>query len=722
MSQKRFTTFEGVFTPSLLSILGVIMYLRLGWVVGQVGLTKSLVIIGCANLITLATALSMSSIVTNIRIGTGGAHSVIAKSLGVEVGGAIGIPLYISQAISVAFYITGFSECWISVFPYHNFLLVSLLAWFSILVVSYYSARLAFRVQYVIMALIGLSLLSIFLSTQTIHTPISAIQNIPRESFWTVFAIFFPAVTGVLAGASMSGELIEPQKSIPKGTLAAVIVSLVIYIALAVWFVFHASAPALIANPTILIDLGRWKWMVIAGIMGATISSAMSMAVGAPRILVALGRHSIIPMASSFARLNRKGEPTTAILLTALITLLTILLGTLNTVAGLLTLFFLITYGMINLSVFIEQSIGIASFRPSFRVPRIIPFLGGLGCLGVMLLINLPFTIMAMVVICIIYVFLIRQGIKFYSPDVRSGLLIFLAEKMTRAASRLPYHPKIWKPNMVIPVWNFDLLAKSIRLIESITAASGRLFFFKIISHDVTAMGLHERQASPQEVMESPKIKEKKRLRTIIQPLLDEGLLIETSVVLSDDVYAGSRDVIQAATDMFLPPNTLFYILEDDPSKDHYALGILREAISEGLGLVISKIYSQTGFNQEDNINLWIRRGSPNIDLSILVALQLQKNWDGHVKIIQIVDNKEQVEESEDYLQRLTVLMRLPSNIETKILVGQFKELLSQAPGADINIFGMPEIPDLKFIREMSAQLKTSVLFLRDSKHESAIA
>ena len=141
--------------------------------------------------------------------------------------------------------------------------------------------------------------------------------------------------------------------------------------ALAVWLSSHASAQNLIENQTILIELGRWKWMVIAGIMGATISSAMSMAVGAPRILVALGRHSIIPLSSSFARLNAKGEPTAAILLTALITLVTLLLGTLNSVAGLLTMFFLITYGMINLSVFIEQSIGIASFRPSFRVPRI---------------------------------------------------------------------------------------------------------------------------------------------------------------------------------------------------------------------------------------------------------------------------------------------------------------------------------------------------------------
>ncbi|HQP10054.1 MAG TPA: Na-K-Cl cotransporter, partial [Candidatus Omnitrophota bacterium] len=166
MSTKRFSTFEGVFTPCLLSILGVIMYLRLGYVVGSAGLGGALIIIVLANMITLATALSMSSVVTNIRIGPGGAYSIIAKSLGLEAGAAIGIPLYISQAISFAFYVIGSAECWRFIFPDHDILAVSVVIWFLILVVSYTSARLAFRVQYVIMAIIGASLVSILLGKE----------------------------------------------------------------------------------------------------------------------------------------------------------------------------------------------------------------------------------------------------------------------------------------------------------------------------------------------------------------------------------------------------------------------------------------------------------------------------------------------------------------------------------------------------------------------------
>ena len=146
--------------------------------------------------------------------------------------------------------------------------------------------------------------------------------------------------------------------------------------------------------------MGRWQSLVIAGTMGATLSSALAMFVGAPRILLALGKHAVFPFSSSFAFLNKKGEPTTAILLTALISLLTLLNGSLNQIASLLTMFFLITYGIINLTVLIEQVIGIPSYRPSLRIPKVIPrFLGSVGCLMMMFLINVKFSFIAMIII-----------------------------------------------------------------------------------------------------------------------------------------------------------------------------------------------------------------------------------------------------------------------------------------------------------------------------------
>jgi len=268
VSTKKFGTLEGVFTPCLLSILGVIMYLRLGWVVGNVGFVGALIIICIANLITLATTLSMSSIVSNIRIGTGGAYSIIKNSLGMEAGGAIGFPLYIAQAISVAFYIAGFSECWLFVFPSHNVLLVSLILWFFLLVITYTSTKVAFRVQYLIMGLIGLSLVSIFSGEGIAGTNVFIQETLPGENFWGVFAVFFPAVTGILVGASMSGELKDPKSSIPQGTLWAIIISFCIYVGLAFFFAKKVPLADLQTNLSVAIDLGRWSWLVIIGIMG----------------------------------------------------------------------------------------------------------------------------------------------------------------------------------------------------------------------------------------------------------------------------------------------------------------------------------------------------------------------------------------------------------------------------------------------------------------------
>ncbi|MFH0877258.1 MAG: amino acid permease, partial [Candidatus Omnitrophota bacterium] len=427
METKRFGTLEGVFTPTVLSILGVVMYLRLGWVVGQVGLARALGIIVASNIITLCTGLSVASITTNIRIGTGGAYSIISKSLGLEAGGAIGIPLYLSQAISVAFYIAGFTECWIAVFPHHNFILVAIATWAALLCISYLSAKFAFRLQFLIMGVIALSLVSALMGPKIAGQTLHFWQGVGQYNFWAVFAIFFPAVTGILAGVSMSGELKNPERSIPLGALSAILVTFVIYMALAFWFALVASPQDLAGNTSIMIDLGRWRSLVVAGIMGATLSSALSMFVASPRVLLALGKHRAIPFSSSFSHMNARGEPTPAILLTALISLLTLLLGTLNTIASILTIFFLITYGTLNISVFIEKITGIVSFRPTFKIPVIVSLIGGVGCVYVMFLINQFFSFIAIAVTVLIYVVLVRSRMRESLPDVRRGLFVFMA-------------------------------------------------------------------------------------------------------------------------------------------------------------------------------------------------------------------------------------------------------------------------------------------------------
>ena len=197
-TDNKFGTFAGVFTPTVLTILGAIMYLRLGQVVGNAGLVGSLIIIVLAHIITICTGLAVSSIVTNTRVGAGGAFAIIAKSLGIEVGGAVGVPLYLAQGISVALYILAFSEGWIRIFPTHPALWVAIIAYFIVFAVAFISTQFAFRVQYVILAIVAFSLFSVLLASFPMagrpgftQTPVLW-GDFPTWNFWETFAIFFP--------------------------------------------------------------------------------------------------------------------------------------------------------------------------------------------------------------------------------------------------------------------------------------------------------------------------------------------------------------------------------------------------------------------------------------------------------------------------------------------------------------------------------------------------
>lgn len=318
-SQRGFGTFGGVFVPTLLTILGVIMYLRLGWVVGSVGLLSGWLIILIAFAITGFTGLSLSSITTNIRVGAGGAFSMISQSLGLEVGGSIGIPLFFSQALAVTMYVFGFREGWLYIFPDHPALLVDLAVFALVFLIASVSAGLAFRVQYVILAMIGFSLASVLVAaflgsmTESITwaNPLAGANRAGSAHFWTVFAVSFPAATGIMAGANMSGDLEAPRRSIPLGTLGAIGLSLLVYLLLAYWLARSATVDELIDQFTGMVDKAAWGPAVLLGLLGATFSSALTSIVGAPRILQALGTHKILPAAGGSHTRARAESPAT---------------------------------------------------------------------------------------------------------------------------------------------------------------------------------------------------------------------------------------------------------------------------------------------------------------------------------------------------------------------------------------------------------------------------
>ena len=723
---KKLGTFAGVFTPTILTILGVIMYLRMGWVVGNAGLGGAVLIIFLAKMITVTTGLSIAAIATNTRVGAGGSYALISRSLGLEAGSAVGIPLYLSQTLGGAMYISGFTEAWIAVFPTHAPMLVGISVLLLVLGVSLLGAQFAMRTQYVIMSVIVVSLVSFFSAHGDAASSVRVWGEFSSAPFWAVFAIFFPAVTGIEAGAAMSGDLKDSKRSLPRGMLSAIAVSFVVYIVVAFFFDRLAEPAALLSNNTIMMDISRWRLAIVAGVLGATLSSALGSVVGAPRTLMAMGSDKVIPFYKTFARKTKAGEPVPAIIFTSAAILVSLVLGDLNTIAPLLTMFFLITYATINVAVALQLGIGIPSFRPTFKVHIAIPIVGFLWALIVMFMVNPVFAAIAWVLIIIAYLVQVKRGLQAPWGDVRSGLFLAIAEWAARQSEKLKSHPKTWKPNIMVPVEDPESWNHRMGFLKDIIFPSGtlRLFSVRITEESVNSMlrGVANRifGRGPEVKTRSDEYLVKEELlKELAAPLKADGLLITTSIIECRHFLEGISITAQVMRSMYFPPNIMFLSMSGDRSKDARLEDMIAIAVREKMGLAIYSQHAKNALGNRNTINVWLRRSSPNKDLAILMAIQLNRNWSGKLQFITVVADETEIEKAVGAQERLIDRARLPISTETVILTGDFKSVLSIAPPADLNIFGISNELDGDTMHNLASAVNTSCIFVKDSGDES---
>ncbi|WP_232797845.1 amino acid permease [Salinibacter altiplanensis] len=723
--RKQFGTFGGVFTPTVLTILGVIMYLREGWIIGNAGLLGGLLIITVGFAITLCTALAMSSITTNIRIGAGGAYAVIAQSLGLEVGGSVGIPRYLSQALAVTMYIFGFREGWLYLFPGHHALLVDFATFAVLYGIAYVSADFAIRVQYLIMAVIGASLVSIAAAAATgsMQYGLGEIQlwgdfmgssQSPAEgpSFWVVFAVFFPATTGIMAGANMSGDLEDPKRSIPLGTLAAIGVSFVIYVLLAVWLARSATPAEMTDSYYVMMDKAYWPGAVLAGLLGATFSSALASMVGAGRILQAMGAHQVVPKADWLSYLAPDGEPRHAMMVTGGLILASLLVRDLNAIAPLITMFFLVTYTMICAAVLIEQSLDLVSFRPRLRIPLWVSFLGLAGSLVAMFIISPTISLVALVVTLGFYVVLARRQLDAPFEDVRSGLFVALAEWAAKTVTELPtMQERAWKPNLLVPVERNSDLRGSFLTLQDLTTPQGSV---KIVglSPNGTPEGLNQ------------------DLDTLTAAFRERNIFASSTVIDAGGFTEGLRAGMQALRGAFFRPNIVFLRMPASPEREADYRRVIAEADREQMGTLLYAPHPRASLGQRQTINVWIRDRSPdwrismeigNLDLALLTGYKLSQNWDAQMRLVTTVPAPDQQDKAQDFLEKLIDLGRFP---DSTAVTGTepFDTYIESAPRADLNIFGLQPEPDFDTVHRLVGQTDSTCMFVRDSGRESALA
>jgi len=314
-------TFAGVFTPSILTILGLILFLKTGYVVGSAGLIRALLIVLLANSISVLTSISLSAIATNLRVKGGGDYYLISRTLGVQYGGALGIVLFLAQSVSIAFYAIGLGEVLTSVLgltqPWWPQVIAAIATAF-LFVLAWLGADWAARFQYVVLVVLFLGITAFFVGAIPAWDAGQLRDNLAPAGgvpFWMLFAIFFPAVTGFTQGVSMSGDLRDPGKSLPRGTFMAVGLSMVIYISVVVLFAGARPGAVLVAGDTEAMgQIAAWPWLVAAGAIAATLSSSLASFLGAPRILQSLaadrvaGRRSSVPVSAAVRQGTRAGQ------------------------------------------------------------------------------------------------------------------------------------------------------------------------------------------------------------------------------------------------------------------------------------------------------------------------------------------------------------------------------------------------------------------------------
>lgn len=390
-------TVGGVFTPSLLTILGLVLFLRLGFVTGNVGLGKMLLILALATTVSVLTTISLAAIATNLKVGGGGVYFLISRTLGPAFGGAIGLVLYLAIAVSVAFYAIGLGEAVSSVIQSDDPSLPRLIAAATIvglLGLAMLGADVATRLQYAVLGFLVVAIGAYFVGAvdnmEVSRLSESFAAPAGGDGFWISFAIFFPAITGFTQGVAMSGDLRTPSRSISLGTFGAIGVSTVVYVLVILTLVMAVPLDDLRSDTAIMRSLAPAPWLIDVGVIAATLSSAIASMMGAPRTLQRLAADRLIEPLEPFAEgAGENNNPRRGVALTAVIALFTVALGDLDVVAPIISMFFLASYGMINFATYNEARAASTSFRPRFRYfDWRLSLLGTFACLGVVLAID----------------------------------------------------------------------------------------------------------------------------------------------------------------------------------------------------------------------------------------------------------------------------------------------------------------------------------------------
>ena len=667
-SKANFGTLP-VFLTAISTILGAVMFLRFGFAVGSVGFIGALLIILIGHMVTIPTAMALAEIATNQKVEGGGEYFIISRSFGLNIGAAIGITLYLSQAISVAFYVIAFAEAFEAIKPwvtsefgyelYDNrlFSIPALLLLIWLMVTK--GADLGMKALYVVVAILAVSLILFFMGS----TPFGEVfdgsllfNNVSSDKgFFYVFAIIFPAFTGITAGVGLSGDLRDPKKSIPLGTLAATIVGMVIYVFIALKLTSSANADDLINDQLIMSKIALWGPIIPIGLAAATISSALGSFMVAPRTLQAIGGDNVFPnkflniwVAKGTAKNN---EPRNATILTSGIALIFVLMGDVNAVAEIISMFFMVTYGSLCLISFMQHFAADPSYRPSFKSKWYLSLLGAIMSIYLMFKINTPYALSAIALMIVLYFYITMKN------DNKKGMATIFQGVIHQFSRTMQVFLQKTEKEKTEEAWRPAVICLSKDSFERY----GAMEMMKWISHRYGfGTYIHFEQAYFSK--ESKKTAELK-LEKLIQTASSSKNNVFVETLISPSNTAAIIQAIQQPGISGQPNNMMLFEYKKGEKEwlttilDNFS--VLKSAQYD-LCILAS---SDKGFGYKKDIHIWIRKADyENANLMILLSYIIlgHPDWKkGEIKIFATFA-KENIAQEEKNLIELTSSGRLP--------------------------------------------------------------
>ncbi|XP_008424401.1 solute carrier family 12 member 9 [Poecilia reticulata] len=511
---KKLSVFFGVVVPTLLSMFSVVVFLRIGFVVGQAGLYQAILMFVVAYFIISMTVLSVCAISTNGALDAGGAYYMISRALGPEFGGSIGIMFFFANVCGSALFVLGLVEAIMGTFgipedptvvPSPQQVLPSGYWWSLLygtailllcLLVCLVGAHIYAKATFVIFLVVILVLIMIFISffvvrprvvllpspfkpsngTGPVYPTTANFTGFKLEtllgnlhagyvedyttgkmmSFATVFAVMFNGCTGIMTGSNISGDLKNPSFSIPRGTITAVIFTYIIYNLLCIMVACSCDRVLLQRDYSFLRAINIWEPLVIIGVYSSTISASMSNLIGASRILYALAKDDLFGKVLCLAKkTSRSGNPWIAVLMSWFLVQLVLFSGKLNTIASIVTIFFLLVYAAVDLACLALEWASAPNFRPTFRYfTWHTCILGIVGCAVMMFLINAIYASAS-----IAFMLLLLLLIHYLSPTsswgyISQALIFHQVRKYLLMLDVRKDHIKFWRPQILLMVSN----------------------------------------------------------------------------------------------------------------------------------------------------------------------------------------------------------------------------------------------------------------------------